>query len=611
MNTVTPLREPVSRASAFRQLWEAAGPYWWSRDARPAWLAGAGLVMVTLGHAFIQLHLNLWLGDFFNALDAHAGAHLWRDLGVFVLLALGLMATAAAQIHLKMSLQAGWRAWLTERLIGRWLDHGHAYVLRFRDAEYDNPDYRIAEDVRMVIEATIDFAVGLVNSALLLVLFLGILWRLSEGAAGDSVIAVPGYLVFAALVYALLTTGLTHLFGQRLVAFSGDLHAREGDFRYNLVRVRDNAEGIALSRGEADERRGLGQIFKRLIEAWRRLVGLQTRLAWLTSGFAVATPVVPLLIAAPQYIGGTITLGGLMQASQAFIQVQLALGFVVDNYSRISDWVSGIHRIFQFDSAIAEIERNTIDPGEQHIVVKPSSDGHLRFADLTVDSPDGTVVIDSATSAIAPGERVLVVGQSGVGKTTLFRAIAGLWPWGSGTIEVPASDQIMFMPHRAYLPPGPLRAVVAYPRPAHQFDDAALRAALERTGLGHYVDRLDSDSRWQDVMTEEEQQRLAFARLLLQRPSWVLMDEATSELDDGAEADLMSLFTKELSRTTLISIGQRKSLAAYHGKTLTLTASETGSRLVRGGSRPPERSTEGFIRRALRGLIGTTGPIHD
>jgi putative ATP-binding cassette transporter len=530
MNGVNHGRDPVAGASALRQLWEIAGPYWWNREARLAWFAGIGLVVVTLAHALLQLRLNLWLGDFFNALDAHAGAHLWRDLGVFALLALGLMVMAAAQIHLKMSLQAGWRTWLTERLIGRWLDHGHSYVLRFHDADYDNPDYRIAEDVRLVIEATIDFAVGLVNSALLLALFLGILWRLSETVASDSTIAVPGYLVAAALLYALLTTGLTHLFGQRLVTVSAELHAREGDFRYDLVRVRDNAEGIALSRGEGDERQGLGRVFARLIEAWRQLVGLQTRLAWLTSGFAVTTPVVPLLVAAPQYIAGTITLGGLMQASQAFVQVQIALGLVVDNYSRISDWIAGIRRTAQFDSAIAEIERETADPGDQHIVVKPSSDGYLRFVDLTVDSPDGSVVIDSATSTIAPGERVLVIGESGVGKTTLFRAIAGLWPWGSGMIEVPATGQIMFMPHRTYLPPGPLRAVVAYPHTANRFDDAALRAALERCGLAHYNDKLDTESRWQDVMTEEEQQRVGFARLLLQHPSWVLMDEATSEL---------------------------------------------------------------------------------
>jgi putative ATP-binding cassette transporter len=602
---VTPVRgTPDTGPFALRGFWRLAGPYWRSREGRGAWLMALGLALATLGHALLQLRLNLWLGDFFNALDAHAGARIWRDLGVFVALALGLMATAAAQIHFKMGLQAGWRRWITQHLVGRWLDHGHAYKLRFQVGQYDNPDYRIAEDVRLVTEATIDFAAGLVNSVLLLVMFLGVLWGLSEMTAiaiAGWTVPVPGYLVVAAVIYALLTTTLTHLFGRRLVALSEELHAHEGDFRYNLVRVRDNAEGIALSRGEADERLSLAQIFDRLIASWRRLVGLQTRLAWLTSGFSVATPVVPLLIAAPQYIAGAISLGGLMQASQAFVQVQLALGFVVDNYSRISDWLAGIHRIVQFDAAIAEIEQGMKDP---HIVVRPSEDGGLRFIALTVDSPDGSVVIDNATTAIQPGERVLVTGESGVGKTTLFRAIAGLWPWGSGAIEVPAG-RIIFVPHRPYLPPGTLRAVLAYPEPAERFGEAELQTVLARCGLEQYADKLGTEARWHEIMAEGEQQRVAFARLLLQRPAWVLMDEATSDLDDAAEADLMSVFTKELAGTTLVSTGQRQTLAAFHDRTLTLAASENGAHLLRGPlALPAPAAADGPFWRFLRRLTG-------
>lgn len=585
-------QEPVSLGA----FWLVAGPYWRSESGRSAWLMCIALAVATLGHALLQLRLNLWLGDFFNALDAHAGARIMKDLAVFVALALGLMATAAAEIYFKMGIQAGWRRWITQQLVGRWLDHGHAYALRFADGEYDNPDYRIAEDVRLVTEATIDFAAGLLKSALLLVMFLGVLWNLSAAATPEGLAVVPGYLVVVSILYALLTTGLTHLFGRRLVRLSEELHAREGDFRYNLVRVRDNAEGIALSRGEQDERWSLAQIFDRLIASWRRLVGLQTRLAWLTSGFAVATPVIPLLVAAPQYIAGAITLGGLIQASQAFVQVQLALGFVVDNYARISDWLAGIHRIVQFDAVIGDIERGMSEPGERHIEVVPSADSRLRFIDLNVDSRDGTGVIDNATTAIQPGERVLIAGDSGVGKTTLFRAMAGLWPWGSGRIEMPQA-RVMFIPHRPYLPPGSLRAVLAYPDPPDRFGDAELLAALGRCGLDHYGDKLDCVANWHEAMAEGEQQRIAFARLLLQRPAWVLMDEATSDLDDAAEADLMSLFSRELSGTTLISIGQRKTLAAYHDRTLTLTASEEGAHLTKEPPRlPPPPSGASFWR---------------
>lgn len=574
-----PAKRPFPIRATFARFWRVAGPYWRDGGSRRAWAMGLGLVATILVHALLQLRLNIWLGDFFNALDARAGSRLSYQLLVFIVLALGLMGTAGAQIYLKMDIQIGWRRWIARRLIGRWLDRGHAYTLHFRDTDYDNPDYRIAEDVRLVTEATVDFASGLVNSGLLLVMFLGVLWTLSEAPIAGSAM-MPGYLVVAAILYAILTTVLTHLCGRRLVRVSEDLHAREGDFRYNLVRVRDSAEGIALARGEADERRSLDQVIDRLVGAWRQLVGLQTRLAWLTNGFTVATPVVPLLIAAPEYIAGGIMLGGLMQASQAFVQVQLALGFIVDNYARLSDWLAGIHRIAQFDAAIADIEHDFADAAGRHIVVTPSADGVLRFVALNVDSPDGTVVIDNAVTAIRPGERVLVAGVSGVGKTTLFRAIAGLWPWGSGRIEVPAGG-IVFVPRRPYLPPGTLRAALAYPEPADRIPDAELRAALVRCGLGTYCARLDDQARWQEAMAEGEQQRMAFARLLLQRPSWVLLDEATSDLNEAAEADLMGLFAKELSGTTVVSTGQRESLAAYHDRTLTLTASESGAHLLK------------------------------
>lgn len=594
MNQTNPSRPATdaavgSIAGSLRAVWRLVGGYWHGENKRDAWGLSLGLALVTLGHVLLQLRLNLWLGDFFNALDLRAGATIIRDLAVFALIALGVMAATAAQLRLKMAMQIGWRRWITRRLVDRWLADGHSYILHFRDGELDNPDYRIGEDVRLFTEGAVDFATGLLNSGLLLVIFLGVLWSLSGGAAitlGGVELAVPGYLVYVAVAYAGLSTVLTHLLGRRQIAIRGELHAREGDFRYDLVRVREDAENVAFLRGEANERRGLAQVFERLAATWRSLMGLQTRLAWVTTGFTVLTPVMPLVVAAPQFIAGTMSLGALIQASQAFVQVQLAMGFVIDNYARLSDWMAAIRRILQLAAAIDDVEREAATPGDRRIALRPSADGALRFVDLKVDGSDGTVVIDDASAAIQPGERVLVIGESGVGKTTLLRAIAGLWPWGSGTIELPGDKRMMFMLHRPYLPPGTLREALAYPEPPERFGAAELRAALTRCGLDRLVDRLDEAARWDEVMAEGERQRLAFARLLVHRPNWVLMDEATSELDDAAEADMMSLFKTELAGTTLISTGQRPSLAAFHDRTLTLARSPDGAHLIKGPPKP-------------------------
>ncbi len=568
---------PAASRAALTDFWYFARLYW-RAERRRAWGFSLALGATTLAHALLQLRLNIWFGDFFNALDLRAGGAILGHLAIFTLLVLGLMAAAAAQIYLKMALQIGWRRWITHRLIGRWLHHDHSYVLRFKGNGFDNPDYRIAEDVRLVTEGAVDFATGLLNSALLLVIFLGVLWNLSAVAGfaiGDFEFAVPGYLVLVAVAYAAMTTTLTHLLGQPLVKVSEDLHAREGDFRYDLVRLRDSAEGVAFLRGEADERRHLDRLFGRLAGTWRLLMRLQTRLTWATAGFTVITPVVPLLIGASFYLEGRMTLGELIQASQAFVQVQLALGFFVDNYARLSDWFAGIHRIVRLSVGLVEIERVP-----RRITTKLGAQGTLRLDHLDVDNPDGTLVIDGATAVVRQGERVLVTGESGIGKTMLFRALAGLWPWGSGTIELPPDAHVLFVPHHPYAPPGSLRAVLAYPERPERYDNATLTAALRRCGLHRIVEQLDVEARWDQALSDGEQQRLAFARLLLHKPDWVVMDEATSELEESTEAELMALFENELDGTTLVSLSERASLRPVHGRTLTLVRGETAANLV-------------------------------
>jgi len=574
--------------AALRDFWRLAGPYWRSSGRGYAVLLTITLGVATLANALLQLGVNTWFGGFFNAIDAHESHSVLQYVFIFIVLAAGLMVVAAVQIRIKASLQIGWREWITDRLINHWLEHGHNFMLSFRADEYDNPDHRIGEDVRMVTEAAVDFAAGLINSALLLLIFIGALWSLSgiiHVPLGPVSLAMPGYLVAAAIAYAAISTVMTHWLGKPLVRLSEERHAREGDFRFSLVRVRENAEGAALLRGETVERAGLRRVFDRLIGAFQAQMNLETKLTFATTCFTVANPVVPLLIASPQFLAGNISLGELMQISQAFVQVQVALGFFVDNYMRLSDWMAGINRIVRLDLACAAHDLAK-DDGSNRIEICEGPDDVLRLVDLTVASADGDVMIDGATVAIAAGEKVLVQGDVGVGKTTLFRALAGLWPWGSGRIETPPYRQMMFVSHRPYVPSGNLKAAMAYPKAAEEIADSAAREALARCGLGRFADKLTTEARWDQVLSEAEQQRLAFARLLLHRPRWVVMDEATSELDPASEADLMSIFRAELAGTTVITIAQRQSLKSLHDRTLTLVLTADGSRLVRAATAP-------------------------
>ncbi len=568
-------------AAALRQFWRIAGAYWRSPQRRRAWTVTGALVLATLANALLQLRLNLWLGSFFDSIEAHATAGIRRDIFIFLALAAGLMVTAASLIYLKAALQIGWRAWIAARLIDRWLDHGHSFLLRFGSVAYDNPDHRIGEDVRMVTEAAVDFSAGLINSTLLLVIFMGTLWVLSGAitvAFGATTAAVPGYLVFAAIAYAAASTGLAHLMGHPLVRRSERRHAREGDFRFTLVRIRENAEGVALAHGEAVERATLRAVFGRLVDAFQAEMRMVTRLTLATTGFTVMSPVIPLLIAAPQYLSGAIGLGELMQISQAFVQVQVALGFFVDNYARLSDWLAGINRIVRLDAACQALDSAPPD-GRTRIDRRRSPDGALRLTDVSVATPSGELVIERASAVVRPGEKVLVTGDVGVGKTTLFRALAGLWPWGGGVIEVPDESAIMFMPHRPYLPSGTLRTAIAYPHAASEFDDAAIRAAMARCGFDGLTEKLDLEARWDQILSDAEQQRLSFVRLLLQRPAWAVMDEALSELDDAGVAILMSTFRTELQGTALLSIATRNALPGFHDRVLVLSRSHGSTHL--------------------------------
>jgi putative ATP-binding cassette transporter len=575
-----------------RKIWALASPYFASEERIRARLMLAGILALTLMQIVVQIRFNWWNADFFNALEKRDQAAFFYQILTFVVLASASMGVTVFQLYLKQSLQLRWRRWLTRRLTQRWLENGLHYQLNFIEGGIDNPDQRIAEDTRVVTDAALDFLIGIVNSGLMFISFVGILWTLS-GTLVLTVfginINVIGYMVWFALVYALMGSALTWAFGRPMVRINADRNAREADFRFSLVRVRENSEGIALCRGEPDELQLLARSFETLAGKVWRLMKFQRRLTWLGSGYTLGALVVPALVAAPRYFAGAITLGGLMQTTSAFGQVQGSLSWFVENWPRISEWRASVDRLLRFSDGIeATAAEIGVDDDDTTITVTESPDDRLRIENLDIAHPDGTIVVYQANAEVKRGEKVLIVGESGTGKSTLFRAIAGLWPWGRGKVETPADADNMFVPQRPYLPLGTLRGAIAYPSAADKFDDATLCAALDQCGLAHLDGRLDDEERWDQTLSGGELQRVAFARMLLNRPSWVFMDEGTSALDDESQTTLMSLFRTELSATSLLSIGHRAGLDQFHDRTLTLVHGPEGARLIR-RPRPPRQ----------------------
>ncbi len=607
-----PARVPAAKTvkRARRGLARLTAPYWMGEQRKWAWTLTALLAAVSIAQVFLQIRLNIWSNDFFNAVDARDSAAVLHQILVVVVLAVGLMAAAAYQIDLKMAVQGNWRRALTHRLIDRWLDRGTHYQLRFLGKGYDNPDQRIAEDTFNMTQSAVDFAVGILVSVLLLGGFFTVLWTLSGTlrlSLGGMEIAVPGYLVIAAVLYAVVGTTFVHMLGKPLMTINEKRRKREGDFRSALQRVRENSEGIAFLRGEGTERAGLHHALDRILSIWRKLRRGTRRVTWATSAYAIAAPVFPLLVAAPQYLAGEMTLGGLMQASMAFVQVQTALGWFVDNYARLADWRSAANRILALDAAGKVISEVPEDEQGTRIKLRAGSDNVLRLIDLQVATQDGTVVIDRATIEIKPGENVLIVGESGVGKSSLIRAIAGLWTWGSGTIEWPAGAQTMFVPQRDYVPVGSLRAMLTYPAHPATIDDAALAAALTRVGLDHLIGRLDDVEQWKDTLSNSERERLGFARILVHRPRWVFLDEAMGHLDDAELASMMRIFREELAAATVVTIEHRAGLGQYHDRTLHLARAGEGAQLKAGAAQqsealPAESDFGALVRAAMARL---------
>jgi putative ATP-binding cassette transporter len=610
--------EGGSHEGFMRRFWRLARGYYTGDERRSAWGLTAGVIALTLIQIAIQVRFNLWNRDFFNALEARDRPAFFGQMGTFLLLTVASMAVAVFQLYVRQMLQLRWREWLVFHLQARWLEGSRHYQMNFLPGSADNPDQRISENTRWATAMAVDMALGLFQSVVMLLSFVGILWTLSGPllvSFGSNEFEIPGYMVFAALIYAVIGSGLTYLIGRPMVEINFRRNQAESDHRFALIRLRESSEGVALIRGEADEDRGLRRSFSHVVTVMKDLMRSERRLMWLTSAYGMIAGVFPILVASPRYFAGAITLGVLMQIGSAFAEVTRALNWFVDNFPRIADWRSHVERVIALEDSLDAAD---MLEGETRINIieglRPDGREVLAFRDVQIAQADGNVLVAEANAEIQAGEKVLIVGESGTGKSTLFRAISGVWPWGSGEIRVPPREHMMFMPQRPYLPLGTLRGAITYPAAPTKFPDVEVIAALERCGLAHLTDRLDEEERWDRILSLGEQQRLAFTRLLLHRPRWVFMDEATAALDEANQDAMMGLFKGELSGSALVSIGHRPGLDAFHDRTLTLARSPDGARLTtplpqsvvrsrrrRGGAAGPVAAARRGVVRILRG----------
>jgi putative ATP-binding cassette transporter len=571
--------EELANSRLLPQL-EMMGRALWAAPVRNTLFVLSGsLFFVIAVTAYGQIRLNSWNQPFYDALSHRNFAQFLDQLGVFGLIAGTLLVLNVGQRWLTETLKLKLRQGLVHDLIQNWLVPGRAFRLTNAGAVGVNPDQRMHEDARHLTELSADLGIGLLQSSILLATFVKVLWDLSNNFAfhfDGRQIVIPGYMVWAAVLYSGSASLVSYWVGRSLVDRNAERYAREADLRFSLVRVNEHIDAIALSHGEADEARRIEMDLEGVLKATARLVAGLTNLTWITAGYGWFTLVAPILVAAPLYFAGNLTFGGLMLASGAFMQVQSSLRWFVDNFSTIADWRATLLRVAGFRRAV--IGTDAMHDVESRIVYKSGPAGRFSIDDLRIASSSGCSSLQEKHVEIKSAERVLIVGESGAGKTLLFRTLAGLWPWGEGSIAYPDGEEILYAPRTAYMPPGTLHEVLAYPKPAAMFDADSCSAALVRVGLGRLSQLLDSRQRWDRELNEDEQHALALARVLVHKAPWVLIDEVLDSLDDRALDRFIDIFTKDLPQTSVIHIGRSD---AHHmfSRTLHLVMDSTAKKL--------------------------------
>ena len=563
----------------FKDVWYLTKSYWQSEEKKKAFWLLTCIIALTLGIVFMLVQLNTWNNSFYSALQNYDAEKIFSELIHFSWLAAIYIILAVYSYYLQQTLILHWRRWLTTRFIDIWLQNKTYYNLQMFGKDTDNPDQRISEDVRQFVEMTLGFAIGILKSLCTFISFVFILYQLS-GPLSFSFMGktwtIHGYMLWASLLYSILGTYITHVVGRKLVKLNFIQQRYEADFRFSMIRLRESAESVAFYRGEAQEGRVFKNRFKLLLDNFWQLVNKQKQLVFLNSGYSQIAIIFPFVVAMNRYLSKEVSLGGLMQVASAFGRVQDSLSYFVDMYSSIAQWQAVVMRLTYFGRHMHEVSQQA----EQFHVERFATSEAVSVEQMQVNLPDDTALLQDINFTLQPGSNVLIKGVSGSGKSTLLRALAGIWPFVTGKINLPKTEELMFIPQKPYIPLGSLREALLYPG-KKPLSDEELLYLLDLCQIGYLRDKLDLVADWSHVLSVGEQQRLAFVRAHIQEPKWLFLDEATSALDEDTEAAMYALLAERLTQTTLVSIGHRSTLNKYHELMLVIDKQTKSVRLTK------------------------------
>lgn len=595
--------EEARRRYLLKRFWISARGFWSRRGDKLAWVFTLGLLTMIGINVAIQYGVNVWNRGIFDAIEKRDASTVYSLASIFPFLVLGSVFIVTAQVYVRMRIQRRWRSWLTKVLVGRWIANGRYYQLNLIEGDHKNPEARLSEDMRIATEAPVDFVSGVIAAFVSASTFIVVLWTIGGAltlSIGGIWVTIPGFLVIAAIIYAAITSTAIAFIARNFVKVSEVKNQVEAEYRYTLTRVRENGESIALLGGEEEERNDLDKRFGNVRRQWRLMAQQYMRTTVVSNGSMLIAPVVPLLLCAPKFLDGSMSLGEVMQAASAFTIVQSAFGWLVDNYPRLADWNACARRVASLMMSLDGLERAEKSETVGRIVRgETEGDTMLGLKDVFVSLGDGTAVVKETDVEIGAGERVLVSGESGSGKSTLVRAISGLWPWGGGSVNFRSGSQLFMLPQRPYIPAGTLRRAVSYPQPAESWTAEEIGAALEKVGLGQLKDKIEDEAPWDQTLSGGEKQRLTFARLLLNAPDIIIMDEATAALDEKSQDKMMQTVIDELPDATIISVAHRAELEAFHSRKITLERREGGAKLVSDIELIPRKSRRGSMLRRI------------